>query len=252
MQGTEQTTVEKPVSAAGELSAAASVARSPQSFEPTERCRVRRLPKRAAYDRETVYAILDAGLVAHVAFVHHGEPFVIPMAYARMGDSIVLHGAKKARILETIVGSRICLNVAMVDGLVLARSAFHHSVNYRSATVFGRPQVLASDAERVRALEAFTERMLPGRWATVRPPSPQELLATTVVEMPIEEASAKTRSGGPIDDPEDLALPVWAGVLPLGLTPGAAVPEPESAGRAFPDSLEPGVRRVAPGVIRRG
>lgn len=243
MQGTEQTTVEKPVTAAGELSAAASAARSPQSFEPTERSRVRRLPKRAAYDRETVYAILDAGLVAHVAFVHDGEPFVIPMAYARMGDSIVLHGAKKARILETIVGSRICLNVAMVDGLVLARSAFHHSVNYRSVVILGTAVEVVDEAEKLMALEAISEHIIRGRWREVRAPTPQELKATTVVRMPIEEASAKVRTGPPVDDEEDYAIGCWAGELPLRLVAQAPVAEPRLAPGILPPAYVTGYRR---------
>jgi uncharacterized protein len=243
MHGGGQTSIEEQP---GELRADHTGESRDDRFVPSERSRVRRLPKRASYDRATVYAILDAALVAHVAFVHDGEPFVIPMAFARMGDAIVLHGSKKARILETIVGARVSLTVTLVDGLVLARSAFHHSMNYRSATVFGRPRLLESDGDRLRALEVFTDRLLPGRWATVRPPNAQELLATAVVELPIEEASSKTRSGGPIDDPEDLTLPVWAGVLPLDLLPGAPRPEPESHGVALPEPLERRVHMMQP------
>ncbi|HZR85072.1 MAG TPA: pyridoxamine 5'-phosphate oxidase family protein [Candidatus Binatia bacterium] len=196
-------------------------------FPRSERTRVRRLPQRASYDRDAVYGVLDAGLVAHVGYLRGGEPVVLPFAYARVGDEIVLHGSTRAGLLEAMAdGQRICLSVTHLDGLVLARSAFHHSVNYRSATVFGRARVLESEEEKDRALAAFTEKIVPGRWDEVRPPTPKELRATTVVALAIEEAVAKARSGGPLDDAEDLELPVWAGVIPLALVPGEPVADP--------------------------
>jgi nitroimidazol reductase NimA-like FMN-containing flavoprotein (pyridoxamine 5'-phosphate oxidase superfamily) len=197
---------------------------APAALAPTERTRVRRIPKRAAYDRETVYAILDAGLVAHVAFVAGGEPVVLPMAYARVGDEIVLHGSTRARMLALIEGGApVCVTVTLLDALVLARSAFHHSVNYRSVAVFGRPRLLEGDEEKSAALAAFTEKLMPGRWQAVRPPNETELRVTAVATLRIEEASAKVRDGGPIDDAEDLGLPVWAGYLPLSLVAGEPI-----------------------------
>jgi nitroimidazol reductase NimA-like FMN-containing flavoprotein (pyridoxamine 5'-phosphate oxidase superfamily) len=193
-------------------------------FARTERTRVRRRPQRAAYDRESVYAILDAGLVCQIGFVEAGLPVVIPTAYARVGDAIVLHGSSRSRMLVGAgEGRDLCLTVALLDGLVLARSAFHHSVNYRSVVIFGRARPISDPQRKMEALRAFTERIYPGRWALVRPPSEQELAATAVLELPLEEVSAKVRSGGPIDDEEDYAIPVWAGVIPLAMTAGAPI-----------------------------
>ena len=211
------------------------------AFPQTERTRVRRLPARASYDVETVHAILDAGLVCHVGFVEHGGPIVIPTAYARVGDTVVFHGSSKSRtLLAATGGAELCISVALIDGLVLARSAFHHSINYRSVMVFGRARALEDDEAKLAALEAFTERLHPGRWREVRPPSPPELKATKVLELPLEEAVAKCRSGGPLDDAEDYALPVWAGVVPLRLASGAPEPAPELAsGLALPVTAWP-------------
>ena len=196
---------------------------------PTERTRVRRLPDRAAYDRDTIHAILDSGWVCHVGIVDGGHPVVIPTAYARVGDGIVLHGASKSRLMAILgAGGEACVTVTHVDGFVMARSAFHHSINYRSVVVFGRGEAIADDAEKAAALKAFMERLHPGRWGQVRPPNPQDLKATAVVRIPIAEASAKLRKGGPIDDPEDMTLDVWAGVVPLVLT--RATPIPDRAG----------------------
>ena len=194
---------------------------------PTARTAVRRLPKRAAYDRETVYGILDEGLVCHVGFVVEGQPFVIPTAYGRDGDHLYFHGAKASRMLKALShGAELCLTVTLLDGLVLARSAFHHSINYRSVVVFGRARVVESDEEKTRALRAFTEHVVPGRWDAVRPPNKQELDATLVLALPLSEASAKVRTGPPIDDEEDYELPVWAGVIPLRLETLGATPDP--------------------------
>ena len=190
-----------------------------QTTAPTERTRVRRLPDRGAYDRDTILAILDSGYVCHVAIVDGGHPVVIPTAYARVGDDIILHGSSKSRLMTVLgAGGEACVTVTHVDGFVMARSAFHHSINYRSVVVFGCGEAVSSEADKAAALEAFMERLHPGRWREVRPPSPQELKATGVVRIPIAEASAKLRSGGPLDDPEDMALEVWAGVVPLVVT----------------------------------
>lgn len=208
---------------------------------PTPRTRVRRAPRRAAYDRATIDAILDEALVCHVAFVHDGQPYAIPTLHARVGDTIYLHASAASRMARTLAaGAPACLTATLVDGLVLARSAFHHSMNYRSAVVLGRPRALDDDAERLAALEALTERLVPGRWGEVRPPSRQELKGTHVLALPIEEASAKVRTGPPVDDEPDHALPVWAGVVPLALVAGAPEPDPR---------LRPG---VAPGPSVRG
>jgi nitroimidazol reductase NimA-like FMN-containing flavoprotein (pyridoxamine 5'-phosphate oxidase superfamily) len=178
--------------------------------------RINRLPKRGHYDRETIYRILDEALICHVAFVENGQPFVIPINFARVGDTIVLHGAKASRLLKHIAeGNSVCIEATVVDGLVLARSVFHHSVNYRSVVLFGTGQAVEDDGEKLKALEAVTEHLIPGRWREARLPNRKELNATRVVSVRIDEASAKVRIGPPIDDAEDYSLPVWAGVLPL-------------------------------------
>jgi nitroimidazol reductase NimA-like FMN-containing flavoprotein (pyridoxamine 5'-phosphate oxidase superfamily) len=197
------------------------------TFSPTPRTRVRRAPKRATYDRATVEAILDEGLICHLAFVHDGHPFCIPTLHARVGDVVYVHGSAASRMVRSLQsGAPACLTVTLVDGLVLARSAFHHSMNYRSAVVVGALHAVTDPAERERALEAFTEHLLPGRWPEVRAPNRKELKATSVLAMALEEASAKVRTGAPGDDEEDYALPVWAGVVPLATTPGAPIPDP--------------------------
>ncbi|HEY2592827.1 MAG TPA: pyridoxamine 5'-phosphate oxidase family protein, partial [Chloroflexota bacterium] len=184
----------------------------------TERVRVRRLPKRAAYDRATIHAILDEGLVCHLGFVHSDQPFVIPTLYARIGERLYVHGSSASRMLGKLSqGIAACITVTLIDGLVLARSAFHHSVNYRSVVLLGTAQPVNDPDEKLVALRAFTEQVVSGRWADVRPPTPQELKATSVLCLPLEEASAKLRAGQPVDDEEDYALNVWAGVLPLQL-----------------------------------
>ena len=196
-------------------------------FSPTARTTLRRLPKRGSFERETVNRILDEGFVCHVGFVVEGQPFVIPTAYGRKGDVLYIHGARASRMQKALAaGADVCVTVTLVDGLVLARSAFHHSINYRSVVVFGRPRVVESEEEKNAALEAFTEHVMPGRWADVRWPTPQELAATTVLAIQLSEASAKVRTGPPVDDEEDYALEVWAGVLPLSVEPGAPVADP--------------------------
>ena len=197
------------------------------SGAPTTRSRVRRAPKRAAYDRTTVEAILDDALICHVGFVADGQPYVIPTLHARVGDTVYLHGSTASRMVRTLAaGAPACLTVTHVDGLVLARSAFHHSMNYRSAVVLGTMRLVEDRAEQEAALHAFTEQLVPGRWEHVRPPSRKELKGTSVLALPLGEASAKVRSGPPEDDDEDYALPVWAGVVPLTLTPGTPEPDP--------------------------
>jgi hypothetical protein len=199
---------------------------STTTLAPTDRTRVRRLPQRAAYDRETILAILDSGFVCHVGLVDRGRPVVIPTAYARVGNHVVLHGSTKAGFVQALAaGAEACVTVTHVDGFVMARSAFHHSVNYRSVVVFGRGEAITGEAEKNAALEAFFERIHPGRWDAVRPPTAQELKQTGVIRIPIDEASAKVRTGGPIDDPEDMALDVWAGVIPLALTSSTPIPD---------------------------
>jgi nitroimidazol reductase NimA-like FMN-containing flavoprotein (pyridoxamine 5'-phosphate oxidase superfamily) len=185
-------------------------------YTRTAKTRIKRLPKRGHYDRETIYRILDEALICHVAFAEHGQPFVIPINFARVDDTIVLHGAKASRLLRHIAdGNPVCIEATVVDGLVLARSVFHHSVNYRSVVLFGTGRIIEDETEKLAALEAVTEHLIPGRWREARLPNRKELNATRVVSIRIEEASAKVRVGPPIDDPEDYSLPVWAGVLPL-------------------------------------
>jgi nitroimidazol reductase NimA-like FMN-containing flavoprotein (pyridoxamine 5'-phosphate oxidase superfamily) len=195
-------------------------------FTPTDRTQVKRLPKRGNYDRETVYSILDTAFVCHVGFSVDGQPFVIPTNYGRSGDTLYLHGSAASRMLNTLSGGvPVCVTVTHVDGLVLARSAFHHSVNYRSVVILGKAQLVEDPAEKMEALRIFTEHVMKGRWNDVRIPTEQELKATTVLSVPLEEVSAKVRTGGPIDDEPDYALPVWAGVLPLETVAKTPLPD---------------------------
>jgi uncharacterized protein len=195
-------------------------------FTPTDRTQVKRLPKRGNYDRETVYNILDTAFVCHVGFSVDGQPFVIPTNYGRSGDTLYLHGSAASRMLNTLSdGVPVCVTVTHVDGLVLARSAFHHSVNYRSVVILGKAQLVEDPAEKMEALRIFTEHVMKGRWNDVRIPTEQELKATTVLSLPLEEVSAKVRTGGPIDDEPDYALPVWAGVLPLETVAKTPLPD---------------------------
>ena len=185
-------------------------------FTRTDRNRIKRLPTRGHYDRETIHRILDEALICHVGFVERKQPYVIPINFARVDDRIVLHGAKASRLLKHIeAGHPVCVEVTIVDGLVLARSVFHHSLNYRSVVVFGAGRLIEDEQEKLAALQAVTEHLIPGRWQEARLPNRKELNATSVVSINIDEASAKVRVGPPVDEDEDYALPVWAGILPL-------------------------------------
>jgi nitroimidazol reductase NimA-like FMN-containing flavoprotein (pyridoxamine 5'-phosphate oxidase superfamily) len=193
----------------------------------TERTTVRRLAQRGAYDRATVHQILDEGMVCHVGFVVEGQPTVIPMVYVRVGERICLHGSKASRMLRALAsGVEACVTVTLIDGLVLARSAFHHSVNYRSVVVFGAGTAVEDPTEKNDILRALSDHLIPGRWQEIRVPSELELRQTLVIAIPIREGSAKIRTGPPKDDEEDYALPIWAGVLPLRQTASTPVPDP--------------------------
>jgi uncharacterized protein len=199
------------------------------TYEPTERSRVRRKAARGSYDRELVDRILDEALVCHLGFVDDGQPYVIPTIHARVGSRLYLHGSKASRALGALSDgdAQCCVTVTIVDGLVLARSAFHHSLNYRSAMIFGVARRVDDPAEKAAALEAVVEHIAPGRSGDARAPSPEELDGTEVVSLELKEASAKLREGGPVDGAADIDLPVWAGQLPLSLRPLAPVPEPD-------------------------
>ena len=204
-------------------------------FPQTERTTLKRLPKRGVYDRQLVYGILDEGFICHVGFAVEGRPFVIPTGYARVDEQLFIHGSQVSRMLRTLSsGIDVCVAVTLVDGLVLARSAFHHSINYRSVVMFGRATIVDDREAKLAALFAFSEQVIPGRWNDVREPTEQELRATTVLALPLVEVSAKVRSGPPIDDEEDYALNVWAGVLPLQIAAGAPVSDPR-----LPETIEP-------------
>ncbi|HUP48553.1 MAG TPA: pyridoxamine 5'-phosphate oxidase family protein [Thermoanaerobaculia bacterium] len=201
----------------------------------TGRTTVRRLPGRASYDSETIHAILDEALLCHAGFVVDGAPVVIPTIHTRIGQTLVFHGSAASRMLRTLRdGVEACVTVTILDGLVLARSAFHHSMNSRSVVVFGTAREVTDRQEKLRALEALVEHVVPGRAADARPPTEEELRATLVLALPITEASAKVRSGGPVDEEEDYALPIWAGVLPMRLIPGEPLAD-ERGGVGVPD-----------------
>jgi hypothetical protein len=190
-------------------------------FQATPRTQVNRLPKRGVYDEAVVHAILDEAFLCHVGFAVDGQPFVIPTGYGRSGNLLYIHGSAASRMLRTLSGGvDVCVTVTLVDGFVLAKSAFHHSFNYRSVVILGRARLVDDPAEKFEALRCVTNHIVAGRWEEVREPNEQELKATTVLALPIAEVSAKVRTGPPIDDEEDLTLPVWAGVVPLRLTPG--------------------------------
>jgi nitroimidazol reductase NimA-like FMN-containing flavoprotein (pyridoxamine 5'-phosphate oxidase superfamily) len=205
----------------------------------TKRTEVHRLPARGAYDRETVHAILDEGLICHVGFVFEESPFVIPTGYGRDGDRLLIHGSAASRMLRALsAGAEACITVTVVDGLVLARSGFHHSMNYRSVVVLAKGTLIDQPEAKMEALRVITERLVPGRWDGVRQPSPQEMKGITVISFSIAEASAKVRIGPPKDDDEDYALPIWAGVLPLSLTPGAPIADERNLpGVKLPDYI---------------
>ena len=196
----------------------------PDTFTPDERTRVVREPQRGIYDRETIYNILDEGFVCHVGFTVDGQPYVIPTMFARVGDAIYFHGSAASRMLRGAgEGMPVCITVTLADGLVLARSVFNHSMNYRSVVALGKAQLVDPPEEKIAALHAFTEKILPGRWNDARQPSEKELKATSILRLPLAEVSAKVRSGPPEDDAEDYALRVWAGVVPLRLVAEAPI-----------------------------
>ena len=204
---------------------------------PSDRTTVKRKPQRAAYDGATIDVILDKGLICHVGVTIDGQTFVLPMIHVRVGDKVYLHGSPASRTLRALAqGVEACLTVTLLDGLVLARSAMHHSMNYRSVVLIGRGSTVDDPVEKGAALHALTEHLLPGRWADVRGPTERELRSTLVVSMPIQEASAKVRTGPPVDEEADYELPVWAGVVPLRLAPGSPIGDPR---------LKPGIQPPA-------
>lgn len=204
---------------------------------PSERTRLRRLPQRGSYERATIDPILDEALFCHVGFVADGQPFVIPTIHARVGDHLYVHGSAASRMLRGMEkGMPVCVTVTLIDGLVMARSAFHHSMNYRSVVVLGTGGAVADPAEKLVALRAIVEHVAPGRWDEVREPNEKELKATMVVSVPLDEASAKVRTGPPLDDDEDYALPCWAGVIPLRLTTLPPVDDPRLASGIAPSA----------------
>ena len=199
-----------------------------EPFNPTAKTTLKRLPKRGVFDRVVVHQILDEAFICHVGFVVDGQPFVIPTGYARVGDTIYIHGSAASRMLRSLAeGIEVCVTVTLLDGLVLARTAFHHSVNYRSVMILGRATLIEDAEEKMAALKAFTEQVVQGRWDDVRWPNEQELKATSVLRLPLAEVSTKVRTGPPLDDEEDMSLPVWAGVIPLHLAASAPLTAPD-------------------------
>lgn len=195
-----------------------------KEFTQTKRTKLRRIPKRGAFDRKTIYRILDEAFICHVGFVIEGQPYVIPTGFARVGDDLLIHGSAASRMLRSLAwGIDVCVTVTLIDGLVLARSAFHHSMNYRSVVILGSAKVVNDEQAKSDALFALSEHIIPGRWTEVRPPNEKELKATLVLSLPLDEASAKIRTGDPVDDEADYTLDVWAGVIPVRLTAGEPV-----------------------------
>ena len=208
-----------------------------EQLPQTPRTTLKRLPKRGSYEREVINSILDEGFICHVGFAIEGRPFVIPTGYARVKDRLLIHGSQASRMLRTLSeGIEVCVTVTLIDGLVLARSAFHHSMNYRSVVIFGRATAVEDPAEKRLALFALSEHMIPNRWQDARGPSESELRQTTVLSVPIDEASAKVRTGPPLDDEEDYRMGVWAGVVPLRMIAGQPISDP----RLLPDIEAPG------------
>ena len=197
------------------------------TFNKTDRTTLKRLPARGFYDHELVFKILDEGFICHIGFNVDGRPVVIPTGYARVGEKLYVHGSQASRMLRTLkTGVEACVTVTLVDGLVLARSAFHHSINYRSVVIFGQAKLVDDAQEKVAALVAFSEHVIRGRWDDVREPTEQELKATTVLSLKLAEVSAKVRTGPPLDEEEDYELPIWAGVVPLRVAAGTPIPDP--------------------------
>jgi nitroimidazol reductase NimA-like FMN-containing flavoprotein (pyridoxamine 5'-phosphate oxidase superfamily) len=221
------------------------------SNAPSDRTRVRRVPLRGVYDRDVIDAILDEALICHVGLVTDEQPFVIPTIHLRIGDELFVHGSAASRMLEQGgSGARLCVTVTLVDGIVLARSAFHHSMNYRSVMILGEARAVTEREEKLAVLAAFVDRFAPGRSALARGPNEQEFKATALFALPIAEASAKVRTGAPVDDDEDLALPIWAGVIPLRLeAQPALVAEPIAPGTGVPTL---GFPYGAPRSVERG
>jgi uncharacterized protein len=208
------------------------------TLSTTDRTRVRRAPARASDDRAAAYAVLDEGLVAHVGIQVDGQPYVIPMAYGRDGDRLLLHGSVASRLMRGLAGGlQVCVTVTLVDGLVMARSAFHHSMNYRSVVVLGEARRIEDPDEVAAALDVLVDHIVPGRSDELRPHTDVEVRQTMVLELPIDEASLKARTGGPIDDEADLDLPVWAGVVPLATTTGTPEPDARATGGPVPDTV---------------
>jgi nitroimidazol reductase NimA-like FMN-containing flavoprotein (pyridoxamine 5'-phosphate oxidase superfamily) len=214
-------------------------------YSPTARTTVGRLPKRAAYDRTVIHEILDEGFLCHVGFVVDGQPYVIPTGYARVGEQLYLHGSAASRMLRSLAaGIDVCVTVTLLDGLVLARSVFHHSMNYRSVVVLGRARLVTAPEEKLAALRAFTNHIVHDRWEGARQPTLQELKATSVLAVELKEVSAKVRSGPAVDDEEDYALPVWAGVVPMKLSAGEPIPDTRNHPEAVPFHPTRATRRV--------
>jgi nitroimidazol reductase NimA-like FMN-containing flavoprotein (pyridoxamine 5'-phosphate oxidase superfamily) len=194
---------------------------------PTKRTHLKRIPKRGVYDKETIHAILDAAYLCHIGFVHEGYPVVIPTLYGREKDLLFIHGAASSRLLRNLQsGIEVSVAVTLVDGIVLARSAFHHSMNYRSVVLFGKAGIVDDEKDKIMALKAISDQVIPHRWEEVRPPHGKELKATTVLWIPINEASAKVRTGPPVDEKEDYGLNIWAGELPVKRVFDAPVRDP--------------------------
>ena len=204
-------------------------------FTPTERTKVRRLPDRGKYDAESVYGILDEAFICHVGFVVDGQPYVIPTGFARINDTLYIHGSAASRMLRTLAdGVQVCVTVTLIDGIVMARSGFHSSMNYRSVVILGRAMPVEGRDEKLAALAAFSEQVMPGRWQDLRETTDAELKGTLVLSLPLKEVSAKVRTGPPKDDEDDYALPLWAGVVPLKLTAGNPIDDPR-----LPKGIEP-------------
>jgi uncharacterized protein len=199
-------------------------------FTPTERTKVRRLSDRGKYDSESVYGILDEAFICHVGFVVDGQPYVIPTGFARVGDTLYIHGSQASRMLRTLAGGvQVCVTVTLIDGIVMARSGFHSSMNYRSVVILGRAMQVEERDEKLAALAAFSEQVMPGRWKDLRETTDAELKGTLVLTLPLREVSAKVRAGPPKDDEPDYALPLWAGIVPLKLTAGTPIDDPRLA-----------------------
>jgi uncharacterized protein len=212
---------------------------------PTARSRVKRLRERGAYDFDTIAAILDAGLLCHVGYIIDAQPYVTPTAYWREGKRLYWHGSSASRMLRTVEkGVDVCFTVSHLDGLVLARSGFHHSINYRSVMLFGKAHKVEDYDAKLGAMESFVEHLFPGRWKQLRPATPQEVKATTVLSMAIEEGSAKARTGGPIDDEDDYSWPVWAGVVPVRAVMQSAVPDERLADTGEPPAYLADLRHL--------